>query len=67
MSESMVELDCKSTVTRVPDHSLLCWQVVAAGIDETKENECESGKRRKLGVSEGYLQGEVERLANLRN
>ena len=31
------------------------------GVDEAKENECESGKRRKLRVPEGYLQDEVDR------
>ena len=67
MSESMVEMGCKGVVTRVPDHSLLRWQVVVDGVDEVKEDECESGKRRKLRVPEGYLEGEVERLAKLRN
>jgi len=43
MSEGMVEMVCKGAVSRVPDHSLLHWQVVVNGVGETKENECESG------------------------
>ena len=64
MSESMVEMECKGAVSRVPDHSLLRWQVAVDGVDEVKE-ECKSGKERKLRAPEGYLEGEVERLAKL--
>ena len=66
MLDSIVEMGCKGVVTRVPDHSLLRWQVVVDWVDEMKEEKCESG-RRKLRVPEGYLEGEVETLAKLRN
>ena len=41
LSESMAEMGCKAPVTRVPDHSLLHWQVVVDVVDQVKEDEHE--------------------------
>lgn len=61
MSESMVEMGCKGAVTRVPDHTLLHWQVVVDWVDETKKNERESGKKRTTLVPSGNCRSEEGR------
>ena len=46
MSKSVEEMGCKGVVTRIPDHSLMSWEV-------------ESGVEKRYRVPEGYLESEV--------
>ena len=61
MLECIDEMRCKGEVTRVPDHSLIQWEVVVGSMEVKVEEESQQvGKMRKI-VPENYLQKEEEK------
>ena len=65
MSESVEEMRCKGAVTRIPDHSLVAWEIGVDWVGE-REEEVEGGVEKRFRVPEGYLESEVERVRRLR-
>ena len=61
MLECIDEMQCKREVIRVPDHSLVQWEVMVGSMEVKVEEEGQQvGKMRKI-VPENYLQKEVEK------
>ena len=66
MSESVEEMGCKGVVTRIPDHSLLSWEIGVDCVDEREEEVVENGVEKRYRVPEGYLESEAEGVRRLR-
>ena len=66
MSESVEELGCKGMVTRIPDHSLLSWEIGVDCVEEREEEVVENGVEKRYRVPEGYLESEAEGVRRLR-
>ena len=61
MLECINEMRCKGEVIRVPDHSLVQWEVMVGSMEVKVEEEGQQvGKVRKI-VPENYLQKEEEK------
>ena len=61
MLECINEMRCKREVIRVPDHSLVQWEVMVGSMEVKVEEEGQQvGKMRKI-VPENYLQKEEEK------
>ena len=58
-------MKCKGAVTRIPDHSLVGWEIGVDWVGESEE-EVEGGVEKRFRVPEGYLESEVERVRRLR-
>ena len=66
MSQSVEEMGCKGVVTRIPDHSLLSWEIGVDCVDEREEEVVENGVEKRYRVPEGYLESEAEGVRRLR-
>ena len=68
MTECIEEMQCKGEVTRVPDHSLVQWEVLGSWVEEKVEVKVvEKGhvKATRKRVPENYLEKEVEKVKSL--
>ena len=64
MSESVEEMGCKGVVTRIPDHSLLSWEIGVDCVDEREEEVVESGVEKRYRAPE---ESEAEGVRRLRD
>ena len=67
MSESIETMKLVGVATRVPDHSILQWEVVRDGVSEVAMEEKPPEVRKKYVVPENYLQNEIEIIRGLEN
>ena len=65
MTECIDEMQCKGEVTRVPDHSLVRWEVSVGWVEEKVEEEGQHVGRMRKRVPENYLEKEVEKVKAL--
>ena len=66
MSTSVEEMGCKGVVTRIPDHSLLSWEIGVNCVDEREEEVVDNGVEKRYRVPERYLESEAEWVRRLR-
>ena len=63
MAECIDEMQCLGHVTRVPDHSLVHWEVSGGwAVDKIPEEKNQRVYRMRKRVPESYLEKEVERV-----
>ena len=55
MSEAVEEMRCERVATRVPDHSLMHWEVAVDWEGEVKGEAVEAVVEKRYRVPEGYL------------
>ena len=65
MSEVVEEMRCEGVATRVPDHSLMHWEVAVDWEGEVKGKAREAVVESRYRVPEGYLDDEVGRVRML--
>ena len=65
MSEVVEEMRCEGVATRVPDHSLMHWEVAVDWEREVKGEAGEAVVEKRYRVPEGYLDDEVGRVRML--
>ena len=66
MSEVVEEMRCEGVApTRVPDHSLMHWEVVVDWASEVTGEAGETVVEKRYRVPVGYLEDEVERVRML--
>ena len=69
MTESIDEMKTRDEALRVPDHSLLLWEVVMEGVEalcdvEVEQVETPESKMR-FKVPEGYLENDIGNIEEL--
>ena len=62
---SFEEVRCEGVATRVPDHSLMHWEVAVDWEGEVKGKAREAVVEKRYRVAEGYLDDEVGRVRML--
>ena len=63
MAECIDEMQCLREVTRVPDHSLVQWEISGGWVvDKIPEEKNQHVNRMRKRVPESYLEKEVERV-----
>ena len=65
MSECIDEMCCKGEATRVPDHSLIQWEVLVGWVNEKEPEEAKHGNGTRKVAPEDYLESEVGRVKEL--
>ena len=65
MSEVVEEMRCEGVATRVPDHSLMHWEVAVDLEGEVKGKAREAVVEKRYRVPEGYFDNEVGRVRML--
>ena len=66
MNESIEEMKLDCIAVRVPDHSLLQWDILREGISVEVEEEKPPEARKEFVVPEDYLQNENETIGSWR-
>ena len=65
MRESIDEMRLKGEVTRVPDHSLVQWEVLMNGVEHKDGKGSQDSNKKRYVVPENYLEANVEDIRRL--
>ena len=65
MRESIDEMRLKGEVTRVPDHSLVQWEMLMNGVEHKDGKGSQDSNKKRYVVSENYLEANVEDIRRL--
>ena len=65
MSECVEEMQCRGDITRIPDHSVIQWEVFVDGMVRKEAKIDQRTSKTRLRVSESNLENEVERVKRL--
>ena len=65
MSECIEEMQCGGDITRVPDHSVVQWEVFVDWMVGKEARSDQQMRKTRLRVPERYLENEMERVERL--
>ena len=65
MSECVEGMQCRGDISRIPDHSIIQWEVFVDGMVRKEIRSDQHVGKMRLRVPESYLENEVERVNGL--
>ena len=65
MSEYVEGMQCRGDISRIPDHSIIQWEVLVDGMVRKETRSDQHIRKMRLWVPESYLENKVERVNGL--
>ena len=65
MSEGVEGMQCRGDISRIPDHSIIQWEVFVDGMVRKETRSDQHVRKTRLLVPEKYLENKVERVNRL--